>query len=91
MRIEGEGLLTVETPEDSGDLSVLTRFMAFSSELADFAMALYDTEEAARGMKLMEFADKLADEIGVLAARSGYTADQVTAPLWKGTTVNMPQ
>jgi hypothetical protein len=65
--------------------------MALSSKLADCAMALYETEEAARGMKLMEIADKLADDVGVLAARSGYTADQVTAPLWKGNTVNTPQ
>jgi len=42
-------------------------------------------------MKLMEIADKLADDVGVLAAHSGYTADQVTAPLWNGNTVNTPQ
>jgi len=48
-------------------------------------------EEAARDMKLMEIADKLADDVGVLAARSGYTADQMTAPLWNRNTVNTPQ
>jgi hypothetical protein len=91
MRTEGKGLVAERTPEDSGDLSVLTRLMKLSSELADCAMVLYGTEEAAQGMKVMEIADKLADVVGGLAARNGYTMDEVTASLWKGTTVNTPQ
>lgn len=34
-------------------------------------MALYDTEQAALGMKLMETADELADEVEVWTARFG--------------------
>jgi len=87
-RIRGEGLVTEETPEDSGDLSVLTRLMKLSSELADCAKALYVTEEIARGMKVMKLADKLADYVGVLAERASIHMDQVMAPLWKRTTAD---
>jgi hypothetical protein len=82
MRVEmGEGL--VNTKAHSSDLEALTGLMKLSCEISDAATALYDTEHAALGMKLMETADQLADEVGVLAARSGYTADEVTQPLWK--------
>jgi hypothetical protein len=82
MRVEmGEGLVTTEAP--FSDLEALTRLMTLSSEISDAAMALYATEEAALGMKLMETADRLADEVGTLAIRSGYTADEVTQPLWQ--------
>ncbi len=73
MKIEGE---LGETSNDGEDLSVLTRLIARCSELADCAMALYGTEEAAQGMKVMEIADKLTDDIGVLAAQSGYTQNR---------------
>jgi hypothetical protein len=36
-------------------------------------------------MSLMETADRLAEEVGVWAARSGYTVDEVTQPLWRNT------
>ena len=60
----------------------LTRLMDLSCQLARHAMLLYDTAEAALGMTLMETADRLADEVGVWAARSGYTVEEVTLPLW---------
>jgi hypothetical protein len=82
MRVEmGEGLVTTEAPFN--DLEALTRLMKLSSEISDAATALYATEQATLGMKLMETADQLAEEVGVLAARSGYTANQVTQPLWR--------
>ena len=43
--IRGEGLVTEETPEDSGDLSALTGFMALSGEIADCAIKLSNTKE----------------------------------------------
>jgi hypothetical protein len=82
MKVEmGEGLVTTKAP--FSDLEALTGLMKLSSEISDAATALYDTEHAALGMKLMETADRLADEVGALAARSGYTVDEVTQPLWQ--------
>jgi hypothetical protein len=49
----------------------LTRLMELSCDVSRAAEALYDTEEAALGMALMEKADRLSDEVGVWAARSG--------------------
>jgi len=77
----GEGLVT--TKALSSDLEALTRLMKLSCEISSAATTLYATEHAALGMKLMGTADQLADEVGVLAARSGYTAEQVTQPLWQ--------
>ena len=57
--------------------------MALSSEIADSARKLCTTEQATVGMKLMTIADRLADEVGLLTDRSGYTVDEVVAPLWK--------
>jgi hypothetical protein len=74
---EGEGL--------KEDLAALTRLMALSSQVAAHAEALYATEEVQRGMKLMGTADLIAEEVGVLAERYGYTIDEVTHPLWKET------
>jgi hypothetical protein len=65
-----------------GELEGFTRLMKLSCEISDAATALYDTEHAALGIKLMETADRLADEVGMLAAQSDYTADEVTQPLW---------
>ena len=84
--IRGEGLVTVKAPEDSGNLNVLARLMALSSEIADSAQKLYDTEQATVGMTLMEIAGRLTDEVGLLTDRSGYTVDE--APLWKEATVD---
>ncbi len=70
------------------DLTSLTRFMELSSEVAALAMKLGDTEEASLGMKLMETADRISDQVGVAAERAGYTMDEVTRPLWEGTPLN---
>jgi hypothetical protein len=43
-----------------------------------------DSEHAAFGVALMGTADRLADEVGVWATRSGHTVDDVTLPLWEG-------
>jgi hypothetical protein len=40
-------------------------------------------------MKVMEAADELAEEVGVLAARLGFTVDEVVTPLWKGEECNV--
>jgi hypothetical protein len=68
--------------EDNCDLMALTRLMQLSSEVSALAIKLYDTEEAALGMKAMEIADQISEEAGRGAERAGYTMDEVTRPLW---------
>ncbi len=85
--IRGEGLVAEKTPDSDRGVA-LTRLMALSSEIANSAQRLYDTEQATVGMRLMEIADRLADEVGLLTDRSGYTVDEVIAPLWKEATVD---
>ena len=75
----------------AADLAVLTGLMDLSSQVAAHGEALCSTEETSRGMTLMEIADRLADEVGVLADGSGYTMDEVMAPLWQRTTEETPQ
>lgn len=82
--IEGEGLVTVKALEGSRDLNALTRLMTLSCEIGDSAREC-DTDQA---MRLIGIADRLADEVGTLADRSGYTVDEVIAPLWKEATVD---
>ena len=90
MRIEeGEGLRCNlagnEAPlESTTDLEALTKLMDLSCQVAAHAEALYATEEVQRGMKLMETADLIAEEVGVWTERCGYTIDEVTRPLWRG-------
>ena len=64
------------------DLEALTRLMELSCKVSDHAQALYGTEEIGRGMELMETADLIAEEVGVWLLRTGYTIEEVTAPLW---------
>ncbi len=66
---EGVPLVESKPPED---LAALTRLMALSCRVAD----------AARTIEAMETADKIAEDVGVLAERLGYTADEVVRPLW---------
>lgn len=66
-----------------GDLTALTRLMALSCRVADLALKLYD-DAPTLGMKMMEAADLISEEVGVWAERSGYTLDEVTQPLWNG-------
>ena len=90
--IRGEGLVTGKTPERSENAAALTRCMALSCEIADSALKLYNTEHVTVGMRLMETADKLAEEVGLLTDLTGYTIDEVVAPLWRDNTVaNTPQ
>jgi hypothetical protein len=83
MRLEEGAGLIARKPQD--DLTALTRLMQLSRHVAETAEALYGTEEAARGMDLMEIADGITNEVGVWAERCGYTLDEVTRPLWEGT------
>lgn len=89
--VEGKGLVAVKTLEGRGDLNALTRLMKLSTEISDSALTFYGTERVTAGMTLMGIADRLADEVGLLADRSGYTVDEVTAPLWKEATSNTTQ
>ena len=88
MRIEeGEGLrrnlAAHEAPGSTTDLEALTKLMDLSCQVAAHAEALYATEEVQRGMKLMETADLIAEEVGVWAERCGHTVDEGTRPLWQ--------
>ena len=71
-----------ELQKDPKSCAALTRFMGLSSQVADRAIALYDTEEAWEGMEVMEAADQIAEAVGVVAVRCGYTMDEVMRPLW---------
>lgn len=68
--------------ESVTDLTALTKLMGLSSAVADHARALCDTKETQRGMRLMEVADKIAEEVGVLVECGGLTIDEVMRPLW---------
>ena len=71
--------------EKPTDLEGLTELMDLSCQAAAYAEALYATEEAQRGMNLMEIADRIAEEVGVWTKRCGYMIDEVTQPLWLAT------
>ena len=71
--------------EPTMSLATLTRLMELSCEVSDAAMELYATEHTDVGMLLMEAADRIADEIDVLAERGGYRIDEVIQPLLEGT------
>jgi hypothetical protein len=63
----------------------LTKLMNLSCKVAAHAEALHATEEAQRGMQMMEIVDKISEEVGVWASRCGYTIDEDTQPLWQAT------
>ena len=71
-----------ELKETATTLVALTSLMDLSCQVAAHAVALYGTEEAGRGMHLMKAADQLAEAVGVWAEQTGYTLDEITAPLW---------
>jgi hypothetical protein len=76
--VEGTGGYGSKPQENAGDLAALTRLMALSCRVADYAQTLDGGDTV-----LMEAADKIAEEVGVWAERSGYTLDEVTRPLWE--------
>ena len=59
----------------------LTELFDFHCQLSDHAQKLYATEEAWRGMEIMDIADLIGGVIDTLTERLGYTLDEVIEPL----------
>jgi hypothetical protein len=82
---QGAGWRGDKAQESFKDLAALTRLMGLSCRVADYAQK-QSSSETKLGMDLMDIADNIAEEVGVWAARSGYTLDEVTRPLWAAQT-----
>lgn len=93
MRIEeGEGLrcnlVANEAPGGTTDLEALTKLMDLACQVAAIGGG---RTKAQRGLNLLEIADLIAEEVGVLAVRCGYMIDEVTQPLWLATDPPTPR